>query len=65
MYQLHVPDMSCQHCVKTITSTLQALDPKVEVSTDLDAKTVGIDGNISVAQAQLALSEAGYPASNI
>ena len=36
-YQFILPDMSCGHCVKTITQVAQSLDPKATVRTDLEA----------------------------
>lgn len=61
---LRVPDVSCEHCVKTIDQTLSPLPGVVSVRTDLDAKTVTliIDPlRVRLASVEEALDEAGYP----
>ena len=40
MYRFNVPDMTCQHCVMTITKTVKAQDPKAEVDIDLRGSRV-------------------------
>ncbi|HEY0295374.1 MAG TPA: heavy-metal-associated domain-containing protein [Bordetella sp.] len=54
-----VPDMSCGHCVKTITAAVQAVAPAAQVKTDLASHRVVIDG-VDAAQARAAIEEAGY-----
>ena len=61
MLELHVPDMSCGHCVQTITKSVQALDPAAEVKTDLAARTVSIATRADAKAVTAALDEAGYP----
>jgi copper chaperone len=61
MLELHVPDMSCGHCVATITKSVQALDPSAEVRTDLANHTVSIETTADAAKVRAALDEAGYP----
>ena len=39
---LNVPDISCAHCVQTVTSVLTPLAGVAEVSVDLPEKTVSI-----------------------
>lgn len=65
MITLSVPDMSCGHCVKTIESTVKALDATAKVNADLAAKTVTIEGKAASAAVTKALDDAGYPASLI
>lgn len=62
MLELHVPDMSCSHCVATITQSVKALDPMAEVKADLASRTVSIDTSSDPKTVALALEEAGYPA---
>jgi copper chaperone len=54
-----VPDMTCGHCVKTITSAVQAVAPAAQVRTDLASHRVTIEG-ADAAQARAAIEEAGY-----
>ncbi|HKS71004.1 MAG TPA: copper ion binding protein [Ktedonobacterales bacterium] len=60
---LNVPDVSCEHCVKTIDGALGAL-PGVElVRTDLPTKTVQVrfePGKVSREQIEATLDDAGY-----
>lgn len=61
MSQFHVPDMTCGHCVKAITSAIAEQDPEARVSIDLPAHTVQVEGGRLDQAALLALlSEAGY-----
>ncbi len=54
-----VPDMTCGHCVKTITGAVQAVAPAAQVKTDLASHRVTIEG-ADPAQARAAIEEAGY-----
>ena len=60
--KFQVPDMSCGHCTAAIEKALKAADPKAEVSTDLDAKTVTVVSSLDTAVLQTTLENAGYPA---
>jgi len=54
-----VPDMTCGHCVKTITSAVQAVAPAAKVATDLASHRVAIEG-ADPEKARAAIEEAGY-----
>jgi copper chaperone len=56
-----VPDMTCGHCVSTVTKAVKALDPAAEVKADLGAKTVTVETTAPAAAVSKALDEAGYP----
>jgi copper chaperone len=59
---LTVPDMSCDHCVRAISSEV-AVVPGVEtVDVRLDWKTVRVTGTASEAAIREAVVEAGYEA---
>jgi len=62
MIELKVNDMTCGHCVKTITQTVASVDPEAKVETDLGTKRVRIESTHSAAELTKALDEAGYPA---
>jgi copper chaperone len=59
--ELHLPDMSCGHCVRTITTTVQRLDPQARLTPDLATRHVQIQTTADPAAIRAALSEEGYP----
>lgn len=62
--QLLVPDMSCDHCVRTISNTLSPLPGVASVSVDLPTRRVEVayDPNqISTAALAEALAAEDYP----
>lgn len=61
MHEFHLPDMSCGHCVATITEVLQALDPLVRLEFDRDARRVRVQSELGRAALAAALRDAGYP----
>lgn len=61
---LTVPDMSCDHCVRTVTDTLVPLAGIADVSVDLAGKTVRVaydPARVSLAQISEALAAEDYP----
>ena len=59
---LHIPNMSCGGCVKTVTGAIHEADPSASVSCDLTDRTVRIETGVEAAAVLARLSEAGYPA---
>lgn len=59
---LRVQNMSCQHCVQTVTRTLRALDPNATVEVDLARGEVRTHGRFEAEAAIAALADADYPA---
>mgnify|MGYP006270299153 CR=1 FL=1 len=59
--KFNVPDMTCGHCVATITKAVKAVDPAAEVKADLGARTVTVDSAVPAAALAKALDAAGYP----
>jgi copper chaperone len=60
---LSVPDVSCEHCVKTINGTLGALPGVETVSTDIPTKSVHLRydaSQLSMVQIETTLDDAGY-----
>lgn len=60
---LSVPDISCEHCVKTINGALGALPGIESVSTDIPTKSVRLRydaGQVSMQQIESTLDDAGY-----
>jgi copper chaperone len=60
MIQINVAGMSCQHCVKSVTAALTAVDPLATVSIDLPAGKVSVDSTAPVGRLTDAISDAGY-----
>jgi copper chaperone len=61
MIAFEVNDMTCGHCVSTITKALKAADPAARVAVDLPRHLVQIEPAAADAQALgEAISEAGY-----
>jgi len=61
MYQFNVPDMSCGHCVKTITGAITGQDPAAKVQCDLARRQITVDSKLSESALKSLLTEAGYP----
>jgi copper chaperone len=56
-----VQDMSCGHCVSTITKALKDADPQARVEIDLAKHLVRIEpAQADAAELQEAIAEAGY-----
>jgi copper chaperone len=62
MIELTLPDMTCGHCVKTVTTTVQKLDAQARVQIDLPRQTVQIETTQPAEAIRAALAEEGYPA---
>ena len=64
---LSVPDVSCEHCVKTINNVLGELSGVEAVQTDIPTKSVYFryDPNqVSMQKIEAVLDDAGYTVSN-
>ena len=61
MYQLHVENMSCGHCVGAVTKAVHAIDASAKVEIDLASKSVKIDSASALAPLKSAIADAGYP----
>lgn len=60
--RLTVDNMSCQHCVQTVTRALRALDPNATVEVDLARGEVRTQGAFDAEAAIAALADVDYPA---
>lgn len=61
MIAFQVDDMTCGHCVGSITKAARSVDPNAQVAADLAAKRVEIRSVIAnAAQFKAAIEEAGY-----
>jgi copper chaperone len=60
MIDFTLPTMSCGHCVKTVTRTVQQIDPKATVEIDLASHRVRIGSALDAQAFGKALAEEGY-----
>lgn len=60
-HEFHLPDMSCGHCVATVTETVKQLDPAATLEFDREARRVTVDSAVDPGALAAALTEAGYP----
>lgn len=60
MLRYTVEDMTCGHCVQTITQALNTLDPAANVAIDLSSKTVEVTSGAGGEAVAGAIREAGY-----
>ena len=61
---LNVPDISCEHCERTITYALSPVEGIQAVSVDIPARQVRVDydaSRVDVQKMQEILSEEEYP----
>jgi copper chaperone len=62
MIELTLPTMTCGHCVKTVTRTVQQLDPAATVEIDLPSHRVRIGSDGDAERFRAALADEGYEA---
>jgi copper chaperone len=62
MIELTLPTMTCGHCVKTVTRTVQQIDPAATVDIDLATHRVSIGSERDAQAFRAALAEEGYEA---
>ena len=60
MIELKLPTMTCGHCVRTVSETVQRIDAAAKVDVDLPAKTVRIESQHERQEFVRALWEEGY-----
>jgi copper chaperone len=61
MIELTLPDMTCQHCVRTVTETVRQLDAQARLQIDLPAHRVQIESTQPAEAIRRALADEGYP----
>ncbi|TKR53359.1 heavy-metal-associated domain-containing protein [Allopusillimonas ginsengisoli] len=60
MIEFEVKNMTCGHCVETITRVVKETAPKASVRIDLSQHLVRIDGESDVDAIQRAIRQVGY-----
>lgn len=62
MIEMTLPDMTCGHCVKTVTATVQKVDAAAQLTVDLPTHKVRIESQQPAERFRTALADEGYPA---
>jgi copper chaperone len=60
MIEFTLPTMTCGHCVRSVTETVQRIDVTASVQIDLPTHHVSIESRQPAETFAAALSEAGY-----
>ncbi len=60
MIELTLPTMTCGHCVRSVTDTVQQVDPSATLQIDLPSHQVRIESQQPQATFVAALADAGY-----
>jgi copper chaperone len=60
MITFQVNDMTCGHCVATVTKAVKALDADARVEIDLPAHKVAVESTGGAAAIERAIRDAGY-----
>jgi copper chaperone len=62
MVELNVPDMTCDHCAKTIRSAVGRVDPAAACDIDIAGKRVTVHSGLPPSDFVEALEDVGYAA---
>lgn len=62
MYEFDIPDMSCGHCVGTVTQAIKLVNPAAVADVDLSKRKATVETTCDPGTISAALDEAGYPA---
>jgi copper chaperone len=65
---LNVPDISCEHCERTITNALTPITGVRQVKVDIPSKQVRVDfdeSKVSIEQMKDVLNEEDYPVESV
>jgi copper chaperone len=58
--ELTLSDRTCGHCAKTVTATVQQVDPAAQLTIDLPTHKVVIESQLPQQAFAAALAEEGY-----
>lgn len=59
-FELNVPDMTCGHCVKAVTTAITATDPTAQVDISLADKRVSVSTSVTREAVVASVVDAGY-----
>jgi copper chaperone len=60
MIEFQLPTMTCQHCVKVVTETVQEADPGARLEIDLAAHRLQVETTVGREALAARLADAGY-----
>ena len=60
MIHFKVEDMTCNHCVMTVTKAVKALDGAARVDIDLPAHSVKVESGKGASEVEAAIRDAGF-----
>lgn len=60
MIELKVPDMTCGHCVSTVTKAVKSADPGAKVDISLDDRRVRVESRLTASELSRCISDAGF-----
>lgn len=60
--RFHIENMTCGGCARSVTKTVETVDPKAKINADPVTKKVTIDSALPSDAFYRALEDAGYPA---
>jgi len=60
MIRFKVEDMTCNHCVMSVTQAVKAIDGAARVDIDLPAHSVKVESAKSAADVEAAIRDAGF-----
>ncbi|UYZ84253.1 heavy-metal-associated domain-containing protein [Entomomonas sp. E2T0] len=58
--KFYIPDMTCNHCVKTLTSAIQDKDQNAQLEIDLAKHELTIQGTSNPSLIEEIIKEAGF-----
>lgn len=59
--EFRIDNMTCGGCARSVTKTIQTVDPRAGVTIDLDTKTVSVISASEASAFAAALAEDGFP----
>ena len=60
--KFRIENMTCGHCVSTLSRAIQAIDPAAKVNAQLAEKILSVSSTVSADELQRAIEAAGYSA---
>jgi len=60
MIEFRVNDMTCGHCVASVTKAVKAVEPAAKVDIDLGSKRVRVEGTDARDKIEAAIKDAGF-----
>lgn len=63
--QLHIENMTCGGCARSVTKAIQSVDPAAKIDVDQTARNVVVTTSTGAGDIVRALEAAGYPATAV